>query len=375
MKILSILRYPTGGIRTYLNYVYGSMNSERFRFTLIMPDELDAPLVSRDLSALGHRAFLVSRRAITAGLLCALVKELRAERYDLIHAHGFKAGLITAAVNSITRLPFVLTPHDVLTDDNLGSALFLKRTVLSMLLRRATVVQFLNADAMANVLDHVPRLRLNPSRLRVIPTGIRIDLDRTTPPEDRRKLKNGLGLDPESFVIGFFSRFMPQKGFDELIDAVGRLNVDMKRPFVVLAVNDGDYIREYREEIRRRGLEKRFRFGGFTTDLTPFFHAVDVLVMPSRREAQSLLALETFVHGTPLIASSCVGLRETVKNTPATVVAPRDPVALANALTDVSVHQVGFLERARAFRSIAIERFDVKKTAIELEGLFRELAR
>src|SRR6185295_2308629 len=141
-------------------------------------------------------------------------------------------------------------------------------------------------------------------KLRVIRNGIPVDaLDQ----QGKIDLPERTG---DTILFGFFGRFMPQKGFDDLIDAVEILSRDpeCQGKFKVLAVNDGSFVREYRNEIARRGLSGAFVFKGFVPDASALMKDLDGVVMPSLWEACGLVAMEALAAGCPLIATTCDGL-------------------------------------------------------------------
>jgi glycosyltransferase involved in cell wall biosynthesis len=81
--------------------------------------------------------------------------------------------------------------------------------------------------------------------------------------------------------------------------------------------------------------------------------------------------METLVAGVPLIATSCVGLREVVDKTPSRVVPPANSEAFANALMDEMVNSTK--KNSLRYAGYAAKRFDVQKEYEGLEKLFRLL--
>ena len=69
--------------------------------------------------------------------------------------------------------------------------------------------------------------------------------------------------------------------------------------------------------------------------------------------------METFVCGTPLIATNCIGLREVVRDSPAQIVPPRNSAAIFEALFEVMSKNVK--PQFAAYVPQAVNRYDVKK--------------
>ena len=68
-----------------------------------------------------------------------------------------------------------------------------------------------------------------------------------TPSEKPNVLQKQLNLPEGIFLAGFLGRFMEQKGFLVLVEAMDQLfSKKQDLPFHLLAVGSGDFIREYR---------------------------------------------------------------------------------------------------------------------------------
>jgi len=109
----------------------------------------------------------------------------------------------------------------------------------------------------------------------------------------------------------------------------------------------------------------------FTPNVASVIKGLDLVVMPSLWEACGLLAMETLVAGTPLIASDCIGLREVVRGTPACVVPSKDSKRLAESTSFFIAHDMRkpFVD----FTLTATERFTVEKTAEGIKLLYCKL--
>jgi glycosyltransferase involved in cell wall biosynthesis len=209
----------------------------------------------------------------------------------------------------------------------------------------------------------------------VIPNGIDLDRYPLRSGQPSLSLRQELGIGPETFLLGFLGRFMEQKGFLPLIEAMDRLLArgDLPRPVHLLAVGSGDYLVNYRWELDRYPRVKRFiTFREHAPSVAPILRELDLLVMPSLWEACPILPMEAMCMGVPVLGSDCVGLREVLHGTPSSCVPPNDPIALAHAIRDAVTNPRK--EAAVAYAAQARERFDVRKTAEDFLRLFRAFA-
>ncbi|MEN6404579.1 MAG: glycosyltransferase, partial [Armatimonadia bacterium] len=91
-------------------------------------------------------------------------------------------------------------------------------------------------------------------------------------------------------------------------------------------------------QAREAGVAERVRLVGHLTGdvLAAFYHACDVIAIPSLYEPFGMVALEAMAAGRPVIASATGGLKETVlAGATGVAIPPRDPRALASAVVQL----------------------------------------
>ena len=370
-KILLVVRHPVGGIRTFFRYVYRTFSAEKYQFTLVAPDLPETGFLREDLKELDLNYVPFGRNVSGHELFWKITRTIRSGEFDLIHSHGFTAGACAALGAVINRKPHILTCHDVFTERQFaGLKGRIKRVGLAGLMLTIDRIHCVSHDARENLLSTLPILTLRQRHVIAIPHGIDVEVFLGA---GRRDLRLELGLSSDTFLIGFLGRFMAQKGFRYLVDAVAEIieTTDLRRRPVVLAFGDDGFIREEKEEVRRKGIADVVHFLPFVADVASTLKGLDVVVMPSLWEACGLLAMEAMVAGVPLIGTSCIGLREVLCNTPATAVRPGDSVALAKALISEMKHPT--TEQARDFVARAAVRYQVQGPAADLEQLLTQL--
>jgi glycosyltransferase involved in cell wall biosynthesis len=370
-KVLLVVRWPVGGIRTFIRYVYRKFDPERWRFTIIAPDLPEMRVLMDDLSVIDVRYIPIEENPSPALFALKVAKELMWGGYNLVHSHGFTSGVCTTLSARLSRTTHLMTSHDVINENQfVGTKGKLMKQGMGRLLNLIDTIHSVSHDAENNLLLHFPSITSRNGRCVVIPNGIEIERFHNGIPRD---LRGELGLDEKTFLVGFFGRFMSQKGFRYLVDAIELLrhatNVP-KRP-VVLTFGDGGFVREERQAIQERGLEKYFRYMPFEPNVAGVIKGLDVVAIPSLWEACPLLPMEVLSCGTPLIASDCIGLREVLRGTPSKIVPKADPIALADALAKEI--RMGSKEIFKAYRFDALNRYDVNRTHLEIENLYARL--
>ncbi len=116
-------------------------------------------------------------------------------------------------------------------------------------------------------------------------------------------------------IVLFAGRITLQKGPDYFIQAARKvLDFDNNVLFVMAGSGDMEYM--MMQEAAQLGISDKFIFTGFLRgkELTHIFKMADLFVMPSVSEPFGIAALESIIHGTPVIVSKQSGVSEVVQN-------------------------------------------------------------
>ncbi len=242
----------------------------------------------------------------------AAAKRLRgvvsACRPEIIHAHSSKAG---ALVRLFVRpsAPVVYTPHAYYGMRG-GAAPLIKvfNSVERLLSRRSTNVHLSagESDFAQNVLGITPELAVE------IPNPV--DFDHFKPPESlekRRALKEHLGIDPDSLVIGTIGRVCYQKNPESLYQAFAELTDVEPRKISLLHVGEGEQKdKEQLQDLAHNlGIANRLIRPEYQSDPHRFYQAMDVFALTSRYEGLPLTALEALATNLPLVVTDAPGLQ------------------------------------------------------------------
>lgn len=367
MNVLLIVRWPVGGIRTFINYVYSRWTNNNIHFHILTPNIAEVDILRSQLDGISvtwHVTDSEKPNIIDFSLACHRVTS--ETRFDLIHAHGFTSALSIGWKLPFLRCKSIVTSHDVLNKRQfVGPFGALKRHALKFMLNRFSVIQSVSFDAQSNLHELVPGIDKN--KLRVILNGVDTDRFYQAPPLD---LKLSLGVPKEVVLIGFFGRFMSQKGFQYLVGAISQLEQSHPGRYRVACFGSGSFIREEKYQIEQLQLSHVFFFSDFVSDTAPYIKGCDLVAMPSLWEASGLVAMEVLTSGVPLVASGCIGLREVCKDSPAILVEPANPDSLKKGILEATT-----LSR-RTFSEYATEakdRYSIDRVRGEIQSLYQEL--
>jgi glycosyltransferase involved in cell wall biosynthesis len=373
MRILNVIRHPIGGIRSYLRYTYPYLPAG-CSTTILTIDVPEAALIPPSLAPTPAELRLVADRQAVARLAWSTRQALRTGRFDAVHAQGATAAVAAAWSARRYRIPFIVTLHETFWEEQFSGARGMaSRWLLTHSLSRADAVVVVGEDARANLAELLPAIAAR-AAVRVIRSGVPVSQLLDDAEQARPGLRQRLGLGPERVLMGFVGRFMPEKGFDLVIEAVRQLrHANQFPPFTVVAVNEGAYQREYQQTISDLGLDACFAFVGLQPSVAGILGELDAVIMPSRREALGLVAMEALALGCPLIAAECLGLREVIAGSPAIRVRPGDAASLRDGMAALVRDRAAARTRAAAYAPVAREAFDSGRTARDLADLLSSL--
>jgi glycosyltransferase involved in cell wall biosynthesis len=246
---------------------------------------------------------------------------------DVINVHDRSSLPYVVAANGclLRRRPVVYTAHGLLFNADRepnGRYRLAMRRVSAM-----TAVSAQTARRHSRVLGWHRRVE-------VIPNGVP---ELTRDAADRRAVRAELGIGPEEVVFLAVGNARPEKGFEDLIAAAAALpngSRDAVRVLVAGRLDEGDYVRGLREQIREGGLAGSVQLLGYRSDTHRLYAAADGFVLSSRSEGLPMVVLEAMMAGLPVLATDVGGVAAAVGEA-GRIVPPRDPVRLARAMGEL----------------------------------------
>lgn len=202
------------------------------------------------------------------------------------------------------------------------------------------------------------------ARISIVPNMIRM-------PEPPGASAGERGREP---VIGALGRFVANKGFADLIDALALLRAQ-GRDFRARLGGDGREAAALRAKIAGHGLEDRVELAGWVDGKARFFEEIDVFSVPSRHEPFGIVVLEGLAHGRATVVTDAEGPREIVTDGIDGLIVPRgDPAAMAAALGRLLDQPDLRARLAGAGRTMVGERYALPVVARRISAVLRELA-
>jgi len=297
-RVAMVLTASTGGIGRHAASVAPRLVARGFDVTVyaspitLAAHDVGVPAVSLDAVALA--------RGVGAA--------------DVVHAHGYKAAALALPYARVRGVPLVVTWHNAVLDTGGGARA--GRILQRVVARGADLVLAASSDLLASAVDIGAREAvLSPV------AAPALALPRV--PRDTRRA--ALGLGPDDVLVLTVTRLAPQKNLDLLLDVAART---LGRPDLTYALVGSGPLHD---ALAARVADEHLRVTlvGASDDVASWYHAADLVLLPSRWEARALVAQEALLAGVPLVATRVGGIPELVGR--AAVLVDPDDVDAAEA--------------------------------------------
>ncbi|HSD30239.1 MAG TPA: glycosyltransferase family 4 protein, partial [Vicinamibacteria bacterium] len=214
-------------------------------------------------------------------------------------------------------------------------------------------------------------------RVFVLPHGVDTARFRPAEPGERSALRARLGL-PDGVLAAWTGRLLRGKGLETLIDALAGLAEEVPDLHLLLVGSGEGQALSVEEELEHRvlegGLAGRVLFAGRLERVEDALRAADFFVFPSVFEGLGISLVEAAACGLPGVASRTGGIVDVVEDgRSGLLVAPGDPVALADGMRALGEDADRRAAMGREARRVALARFDERDGLDRYRAVFREV--
>ncbi|HEY2323451.1 MAG TPA: glycosyltransferase [Thermoanaerobaculia bacterium] len=280
-----------------------------------------------------------------------LLRFIRENRIDLIHAHLAYAATWAALASRITGVPSVATLHVAPPGGGMSRV---RDRLMRFALRRWSSAVIAVSDALR---------RQYGDRFVVAHNGIEVDRFAGSREESRELLARELGIPRDAKIVATVSVLREGKGVEVLLRAFEQIDDAW-----LLIIGDGPK----REEWQSLANNRRIRWAGFRRDVNELLPGCDLFVLASFEDAFPTVLLEAMAAGLPVVASRVGGIPEITQEV---LVPPGDAAALANAMRALLEDD----ERRRAMGETARlrsrEQFSTEAWIARLEEIYTRVLR
>ncbi len=324
IKVLHIIDHlGYGGAPVVVKNIVEKLDRENFEIFVcaLRTNPKAIPIETNLISLKYHRYNPFS--FLTIARLC------KKHKIDIIHAHLQKSIISSLLAGFLCNAKIIIHEHGPIFRRGTGC---IYRLLLKLLASKASVA-IANSQATKSALQKTTRL----AEESIYIVGNFIDLsrfDRTL--HDRNKIRKMFGIADNETVVGFVGRLDQCKGIDLLIHAADIVcKKDPHYRFII--VGEGTQKKPLEQLAFQSGLEEKIFFTGLCKNPEEIITTFDIAVIPSRREAFGITAIEFMQMKVPVIASPVGGLVELVQDNKTGILLKNlRAYSIAQAVTDLA---------------------------------------
>ena len=318
-KILHVV--PTlkkDGAETQLLILLKELNKTELDLHLITFDYFtEGKSIKKDLDELGINITEFKKNILST--FFHLYKRLKKENYDTVHSHLPKSDILVGIVNIFIKFNHVVSVHAQYGTREKEPRLkyFFLFPIWRLFINRSGTVIAISEKVKSWL---VSTGVLN--NIEVILYGI--------------EPKDGYHNFQNTNEIGMAARFLPWKGWENLIAVASRINESGFSFNLHLAGSDDiGYKKELITIIQHKGLEEHVIFHDEFQKIFDFFVLLDVFVFLSESEGFGLVLLEAMSYGVPIVCSDIAPINEFVDSKTGILVDRDDIGGIAEKITSL----------------------------------------
>jgi len=288
-----------------------------------------------------------------------LIKLIKNENPDIVHLNSSKAGFLGSLVKPFVKSKIIFTAHGFVFSEphsNLVKTFYLLMEKIASQFRDyiITVSDFDRRIALQNNLT-------SENKIRTVHNGLApfTVLERD---EARAQMK----IPQHVFTYGTLANLYKTKGVDVLIKAVANLPTEIRDKSLFLVFGNGPEASNLKSLISNLNLSGTVKLMGNMPNARSYLKALDVFVLPSRKEGFPYSLLEAMQAGLPIVTTRAGGNPEAVGEA-AIIVEPDSSSDLAKALQHVFVN--------RTLIPLLTEKSLAQSRNFTLEGMLEETER
>ena len=186
--------------------------------------------------------------------------------------------------------------------------------------------------------------------------------------EKRNEIRKKLKIDENIILVGHIGRFVTQKNHEFLIDVFDEIHRRKQNSKLIL-IGQGNLKENIIEKIKYLGLQDYVIFTGQTTNVSDYYNAMDIFVLPSLYEGLPVVGIEAQANGLLCEFSTDMTKETKVLNTTKFISLKETPENWANTILEDYKN----FKRLDSFDEMTKKNFNIKEEAKKLEEYYINL--
>jgi len=365
-----------GGAELLAGQIARQLDPERFQSTFCVTRSEPVPFYGESVpnyetirgsfELAGVKVIELRRSAtVEVGEWRRLVSYMRSERIDVLHTHMLGSNFWGAILSPMAGVPVHVAQEHGWSFEGTGWRRWVDRHVIA---RRADAFVTVSREDERRMIEVE---KIPAQKLRFIPSGIS-----TPAAPSGADFRSEFGIAADAPLVGVVAGLRAPKALDVFIRAVDELRRKHPglRALIIGATNTSAEEKLLLDLMRELSLDGTLIFTGLRRDVADALAAMDVAVLSSDHEGSPLSVMEYMEAARPVVATNVGGIPDlVVDGVTGILVPPRDPTALAAAISGLLDDPDLRRRLGEAGRARRRSEFDISNTVQRIEDLYEEL--
>jgi glycosyltransferase involved in cell wall biosynthesis len=257
-----------------------------------------------------------------------IYKYIRKEKFDIVHLHSSKAGVLGSIASKLAGARVVYTVHGFVFEEPMS--LFKKYFYIFLELASSLFIDtYICVSKKDLSLGQKYRI-IRKGRGGAVYNGLE-KIDFPSKEKAREMLCQKTNIQDPRTVVGVVANLYPTKGLLYLIESAKTAS-EQRSDIVFAIIGEGSERVNLENKIKELGLQNTVFLLGFIENAATLIPGFDVLVLPSVKEGLPYILLEAARCGVPIIATSVGGIPEIREYITMELIPSKDSAALASAI-------------------------------------------
>lgn len=301
--------------------------------------------------------------------LTTIIKLIQTQKFDLVHTHSSKAGILGRLAANFCNVPVVHTIHGFPFHDFMPH--WQRKIYIFLEKWFSDRSDFLITVSELNRQQAIDLNIASPEKTQTIYSGI--DFTKLDKPHDLNHLRKELGIEPETKIITMVGRLDQQKAPYILIEAFAKVQ-KLVPGTKLLLVGEGELENSLKKQRDELGLTHKILFLGSRDDIPGILGITDIFSLSSLWEGLGRAMTEAMLVGIPVVVPNIYGIPEIVhQNQTGLLFESRDTDQLAKHLIFLLENYSERIRLGQNAKELTRKLFDGKEMVRQIEDIYEKV--
>lgn len=367
--LMSVGSLEIGGNEIFAMNVFRHLDRDKFSMDFVIFDDENMVLYDEIISSGAKVWTCVSKYKNKILILIDQMKQLssilKSNEYQLIHCNscsciGILRSAFPAKING--HIKIITHSHNV-GQNSMSWLSFLARYAFKLLISKIADYGFACSIEAGN--SKYTRSFIASEKYRVINNAIDVG-NYIFCNEDRELIRNELGLDENTILMGTIGRLDFQKNHSFMLDMFSDFKKNSDRKAKLIIIGEGILEKELKNQVKHLKIEEDVIFAGRKNNANRYYNAMDCFILTSNFEGLPFVLIEAQTNGLQCFVSDTISkdvdISETIKFIPLDTEKWRE-LLISNGFKRISKNNI----------QKVIDKYDIKKELEVIENIYLDL--